>query len=248
MGIFDLFQNKSAKTIPMDEIHYSKLNKERFISEYFIPRKPLLIKEGAKNWPLVDLWNKAYVDKKFGHYMCTVVKDSRPAMARESTTLKTFFKNHKGQSTLTLESNPMKVSFLLKGLKFPNLFFSRKDIKVFFYYSIKNAGTLPHYHKDAFNILGEGRKRWVMFDANEKKAPKGFNTQLEGYKKYPKGTHAKDWFVKDLPKTCKKLAVFECYQETSDIVYVPWQFSHAVLNMSDEVLGLVVETQRDKNV
>ena len=249
MGIFDLFQNKSAKTIPMDEIHYSKLNKERFISEYFIPRKPLLIKEGAKNWPLVDLWNKAYVDKKFGHYMCTVVKDSRPAMARESTTLKTFFKNHKGQSTLTLESNPMKVSFLLKGLKFPNLFFSRKDInRFFFYYSIKNAGTLPHYHKDAFNILGEGRKRWVMFDANEKKAPKGFNAQLEGYKKYPKGTHAKDWFVKDLPKTCKKLAVFECYQETSDIVYVPWQFSHAVLNMSDEVLGLVVETQRDKNV
>ena len=82
-----------------------------------------------KNWPLVDLWNKAYVDKKFGHYMCTVVKDSRPAMARESTTLKTFFKNHKGQSTL-LES--MKVSFLLKGLKFPNLFFSRKDINRFF--------------------------------------------------------------------------------------------------------------------
>ena len=59
-----------------------------------------------------------------------------------------------------------------------------------------------------------------MFDANEKKAPKGFNTQLEGYKKYPKGTHAKDWFVKDLLKTSKKLAVFECYQETSDIVYV----------------------------
>lgn len=245
MGIFDLFQNKPAKTIEMDELHYSKMNKETFISEYFIPRKPLLIKEGAKNWPIVDLWTKEYVNKKFGHYMCTVVKDSRPAMARESTTLKNFFKNHKGQSTLTLESNPMKVSFILKGLKLPNLFFSRKDInRFFFYFSVKNAGTLPHYHKDAFNILREGKKRWVMFDANEQSAPKGYNTQLKGYKKYPKGTHAKDWFVIDLPKTTRKLPVFECYQEASDIVYVPWQFSHAVLNISEEVLGLVVETNR----
>ena len=131
MGIFDLFQNKSAKTIPMDEIHYSKLNKERFISEYFIPRKPLLIKEGAKNWPLVDLWNKAYVDKKFGHYMCTVVKDSRPAMARESTTLKTFLRTIKDKYTNTrIESYESQLS--LKGLKFPNLFFSRKDINRFF--------------------------------------------------------------------------------------------------------------------
>ena len=245
MGIFDLFQNKPAKTIEMDEFHYSKLNKETFLSEYFIPRKPLLIKEGAKDWPIVDLWTKEYVNEKFGYYKCTIVKDSRPAMARESTTLKKFFKNHKGQSTLTLESNPMKVSFILKGLKLPNLFFSRKDInRFFFYYSVKNAGTLPHYHKDAFNILREGKKKWVMFDANEEIAPKGYNLLAEGYKRYPKGTHAKDWFLIDLPKISRKLPVYECQHEGSDIVYVPWLFSHAVLNMSDEVLGLVVETNR----
>ena len=153
MGIFNLFQNKPAKTIQIDEVHYSKLNKETFLSEYFIPRKPLLIKEGAKDWPILDLWTKEYVNKNFGNYMCTVVRDSRPALSRESTTLKKFFTTHKGQSTLTLESNPMKASFLRKGLKLPNIFFSVNDInRYFFFFLVKNAGTLPQYHKDAFNV------------------------------------------------------------------------------------------------
>ena len=87
-----------------------------------------------------------------------------------------------------------------------------------------------------------------MYDANKEITRKGYNLLTKGYKRYPKGTHAKDWFEKDLPNISKKLPVYECQQEGADIVYVPWLYAHAVINMSDEVLGLVVETQRKNNI
>jgi ribosomal protein L16 Arg81 hydroxylase len=245
MGIFDLFQNKPAKTIPMDEIHYSKLNKERFISEYFIPRKPVLIKEGAKNWPLSKLWTKQYIIDSYGEYQCNVIHDSRPASSKHKTNLKDYFLNHKGKSTLTLDFEPTKSTFFLNGLKFPNRLFSKKDInRFFFYHSVKNAGTLPHFHKDAFNILRKGEKRWVMFDSDENVAHAGYNLLGHIYKKYPQGTHAKDWFSSDLKKTSKKVRVSECFQKDTDVVYVPVNYAHSVINISDEVLGIVVETNR----
>ena len=248
MGVFkNIFSSKPQLTIRMDEIHYSKLDKNYFISNYFKPRIPLLIKEGAASWPMINNWSKEYILNNYGEYKCTVISDSRPAHSKLKTTLSDYFKNHKGKSTLTLDFDPLKSIFFLKGLKFPNLFFTRKEIhRFFFYHSIKDAGTLPHVHRDAFNILREGEKRWVMHDADGNKSPIGLELLKYSYIKYPPGTHAKDWFKNELNKVAKKTALFECYQTGSDIVYVPENFCHSVVNVSEEVLGIVVEILRKK--
>ena len=61
----------------------------------------------------------------------------------------------------------MMISFL-KDIQIPNLFFNKNSItRFFFYHSIKDAGTLPHNHRDAFNILRDGEKHWVMFNADQ---------------------------------------------------------------------------------
>lgn len=246
MGIFNLFSSKDVSTIKIDEIDYSQLDRNKFLSEYFLPRKPLLIKGGAHDWPLVENWTKSFIIEKFGDYSCTVITDSRPAYAKLKTNLKDYFLNHKGKSTLTLDFEPLKSVFFLKGLKFPNTFFSKKEInRFFFYHSVKNAGTLPHVHRDAFNILRKGEKRWVMHDADKEKAPLGYDFLVDSYKKYPAGYHAKDWFNKEMPKVAKKINLLECYQTDNDIVFVPENFCHTVVNISDEVLGIVVETIRN---
>ena len=56
----------------------------------------------------------------------------------------------------------------------------------------------------------------------------------------------KDWYTREflqLPKRVEK--VYTCTQNAGDIVYIPHQFSHAVLNKS-EVIGLVVEVNSRK--
>lgn len=245
MGLFNVFKNKEIATLKIDEVHYSKLDKKRFLSDYYNPRIPVLIKEGASGWPLIKDWTKDFICKNYGDYKCTVISDSRPANSNHKTTLKDYFINHKGKSTLTLDFDPMKSIFFLKGLKFPNVFFKKKEIhRFFFYHSVRDAGTLPHVHRDAFNILRNGKKRWVMHDADKLKSPVGFNLLLESYKKYPPGNHAKDWFKKELGKVSRKIKLFECYQQDKDIVFVPENYCHTVVNISDEVLGIVVETIR----
>ena len=45
---------------------------------------------------------------------------------------------------------------------------------------------------------------------------------MKFFQKYPVGSHAKDWFRKELKTLTKKVdVVYECFQKSGDIVYVP---------------------------
>ena len=115
-----------------------------FLSNYFKPRKPLLIKKKVQ-WSTYKKWTKEYIIDNYGDYSCTVISDSRPAHSNLKTTLTDYFKNHKGKSTLTLDFDPMKSKFFLKGLKFPNMYFSKKIVYIDFSFIIQ-LKMLEHYH------------------------------------------------------------------------------------------------------
>jgi len=134
MGLFNLFGPKEITTTQIDEIHYSELDRKRFLSNYFIPRKPLLIKEGAHGWPLIKDWSKDFISKNYGNYICTVISDSRPAHSNVKTTLKDYFINHKGKSTLTLDFDPLR-SVFFKGIENSKYIFHEKRDTSFFFLS-----------------------------------------------------------------------------------------------------------------
>ena len=243
-----LFKKTERKIVNLDEVFFDESNKDDFYKNYFNPRVPVLIKGGANSWPLMAKWNKEYVIKKAGNHMCTVVSDSRPASSRVQTTLKEYFKKYPGKSTLTLQRyQEGAVIPILKDLPIPSPFFTNESIQRYFYFhSVKDAGTLPHKHRDAFNVLVSGSKHWVFHDASEVSAPKGNAMLTQFHKTYPIGTTAKKWFENELPgmaSSLKKTQVYQCIQEPGDIVYIPTEFSHTVLNLS-EVMGVVVECIR----
>ena len=241
MGMFNFF-NKKSKMIEIDQ--FTKEDKDLFQSTYKDPRIPVLLKGAAKDWPLYNKWNKEYIKKNMGGYICKIIEDSRPAYAKEQTTLKFYFEQLNNVSTLTLDPfHPKKPPLFYKDIKTPNPYFTTKEIKrFFFFHSNKDAGTLPHIHGNAFNILQQGIKQWVFYDASKIHNPNGYKALHDSNKKYPPGTHAKNWFKKELPKLPNKLdAVYCCTQEAGDIVFIPNQYCHAVLNKT-EVMGIVFET------
>src|SRR5690606_16691993 len=210
----------SSKPQNVEEVNFEKMNHDEFMVKYFLPKIPLIIKDGAKNWPLFDKWNKDYIIRSFGNYKCTIVSDSRPAFSKVQDTLKNYFQDHKGKSTLTLEKFISKnKSPFLKDIIVPNTLFKEEDIaRYFFYHSVKNAGTLPHTHGDAFNILQAGKKELIFYNANRQAAPRGFKELQECHKKYPPGAQASEWFNTELPKLPKKVEkVYRCIQEPGDI-------------------------------
>lgn len=245
---FNFGFGSSSKPVQMDEVYIDKKNSDLFLENYFTPRIPLLIKGGANNWPLMSKWTKEYIIKGMGKYECTVVTDSRPAASKEKCSLREYFEQHPGKSTLTLEKfNREKPAGFFSDIPLNTPFFSKNLIaRYFFFHAPKDAGTLPHFHMDAFNILQQGVKKWILFDADPKTSPEGYKLLQKFHIKYPSGTHAKDWFRKESGKLGKKgLTIYECNQQAGDIVFIPIHYSHAVLNLS-EVMGLVVERFREK--
>lgn len=216
-----------------------------FETTYKKNRIPILIKNGAKNWALMSKWNKDYIADVSGDYICTIVKDARPAYASEKTTLRNYFHRFSSYSTLSLEilDNKTKPQFL-KDIPLTNYLFREKEImRYFFYHSNVHQGTLPHIHGDAFNILHSGKKRWIFYDADKLISPKGYQEVTECFKKFPPGSNISDFFNNYLNLLSKKnLNVMECIQEAGDIVYIPKNYSHAVINL-DEVIGIVFETK-----
>lgn len=241
--MFNFFKKKSL--IKTAEIEISKDFKKQFMETYYENRVPVLIKNAAQNWPLMSLWNQDYIVANNGSYICTLVEDSRPASANSKTTLKNYFEKNSDLSTLTLENLNLKNKpNFLKDVKLPNEIFSEADIyRFFFYNSNQNQGTLPHNHGDAFNILQTGKKHWIFYDADKLLAPKGFEEMQASFKKYPSGSHIKQYFEKELKSLAAKLPdTMECIQKPGDIVYVPRGYAHAVLNL-ENVMGLVFETK-----
>ncbi|MBR9914610.1 MAG: hypothetical protein GYB32_07250 [Algicola sp.] len=215
------------------------------MSQYKTARVPVLLKGAAENWPLMSKWDKDYIIAHMGNYVCKVIKDSRPAYSKEQTTLKFYFEKLKDVSTLTLDPfNSKKPPRFFKDVTCPNPYFIINDIqRFFFFHSVKDAGTLPHIHGNAFNILQNGTKEWVFYDASETHNPNGYQVLKASNKKYNVGSHAKDWFKKEVPKLPQKLdKVYRCTQEAGDIVFIPEGYCHAVLNKS-EVMGIVFETR-----
>ena len=102
--------------IVLDEL--SSEDKNLFQSHYKTPRIPVLLKGAAKDWPLFGKWSQDYIKNNMGSYICKIIEDSRPAYAKDQTTLKFYFEKLKNVSTLTLDP------FIQKK---PPLFY--KDIK-----------------------------------------------------------------------------------------------------------------------
>ena len=103
-----------------------------------------------------------------------------------------------------------------------------------FYLGAAGSGAPLHYHGDAYNVLAHGRKRWYLFP------PDAANYSI---------VPASVWAAQTLPDLCKRCEQgrappWKCpltlTQEAGDILFVPRDWAHAVVNLQPSV-GYAVE-------
>ena len=102
------------------------------------------------------------------------------------------------------------------------------------------TGSLPHNHKPAFNVLLQGTKRWALYVGDSPE--RTHELVVESYDKYPSGTQIEPWLRDECPRLRRRegITFYELVQQAGDVLYIPDQHLHAVVNL-ERVMGLVIQ-------
>lgn len=95
-----------------------------------------------------------------------------------------------------------------------------------FYLGRKGSGAPFHLHADAANAAVSGSKRWFVY-----------TPQRSIYSRIP----VLNWVNHVLPTLSEEERPLTCTQQAGDIIYVPLDWGHAVLNEDDNTFGFALE-------
>jgi len=215
----------------MNDFNLTKLNSTRI---------PTLIKNGLNYLPELKKWDKDYIIKNYGNLNCNYSYHARPVRSKLETNYLDFFNNKNNNSYAFTRKNydiNNKLDFI-KDFTFPNPYFNKNEIvRHIFYSGPSNTGALPHSHTTAFNFMIFGKKKWIFFDTI---TSQGKNLQQYYYKTYPRDIQYNDWYKLEYNKLKETVPIIECIQEANDVIFIPNNYNHCVLNLED-TMGIAVE-------
>ena len=110
-------------------------------------------------------------------------------------------------------------SQLAQDVPIPNFFSNFTIVLKQFILRPTDSCSPPHFHRHAFNILVYGTKLWYLWPPSV--AYFTFN-------------HVLKWKNGPQRKFSETLAI-ECVQRPGDIVYIPENWGHAVVNLADSI-------------
>lgn len=97
---------------------------------------------------------------------------------------------------------------------------------IHFFYGRKNSGAPFHVHADALNAAVSGSKRWFAYTPQRTI--------------YSRKTIQR-WVKEDYERLSEEERPLECMQTAGDVVYVPLDWGHAVINGHDDTFGFAME-------
>ena len=217
---------------PIDTV--DSISKADFEKNYVIPRKPLIIKNLAKEWPAYEKWTMEYLKEVVGDqtvplYDSSKADPSKPINASaaemkfsdyicliqtQPTDLRIFLFDPIKQAPKLLEDYIAPKSLMGGFLdSYPNMFFGGKGSVTFLHYDI----DLAHIFHTHFN----GRKHVILFE----------NKWKERLYKIPFATYALEDYDVERPDFNKFPALegvqgIEAYLEHGDTLFMPTGYWH----------------------
>ena len=217
---------------PIDIVE--SITKEEFREKYLLPRKPVVIKDMAKNWPAYEKWTMDYMKDVVGDVEVPLYDSSKadPAAPINSSATKMKFNDYidliqeKPTDLRIFLFDPIKFApkllddyispkDLMGGFldKFPNMFFGGKGSQTFLHFDI----DMPHIFHTHFN----GKKHVLLFDYKWK----------ERLYKLPLATYALEDYDIANPDYEKFPALngvegIECFLEHGDTLFMPTGWWH----------------------
>ena len=207
------------------------------LSAYY--SEPLLIRGGARTWPAQQRWSFAWLLREWGDLAVALA----PGIG--DTTVRAYLDELRQQPTEPPANLTASPQFVFQPLSWDWLgtrgrlqwsdveadvrlpaFLAQwgrgaADLRELgnWFLSVGPSGSGQHFHShgEAFNAVVAGRKRWFFLPPGSAVEAGEYASSLE--------------FARRLPAE----GVMECTQDTGDVVVVPAQVPHAVINVGDTV-------------
>jgi len=225
----------------MNIINIENMDTEELINNLINIKKnrtPTIIKNGLKYFPKIQKWNEKYIIEIFGDNMgsITIKNDARPEAYFNyyNISYKDYFDKYTDTLSFTRKNfTEQDKNTFIDDIEFTNPFFTKNSIISYIFYTGPiNSGLLPHKHGDVFNLMVYGEKKWIFFE----------NDELNKYYKFKYPNHIlwQDWYDNEYETLKKTNNIIEYIQEKNDIIYVPRNYIHTIVNKK-KTMGIVIE-------
>ena len=236
---------------PVVIVNASETSPEIFVRDFAHRRVPFVIRGALTHWPAMsqDRWCLSELLHRFKHTLFKVGEDDNGRKLKmKMKHFLDYMENQKDDSPLYLFESVMDGA--TKSLRedyqipayFPDDYLNlvgreNKPPHKWFCIGPKRSGTSVHRDPlgtSAWNALTYGSKRWVLFE------PKEDRTLVRGKRHRKKGEddeaiHYFDYLLPRIRASSPSLKVYECVQEAGDIMFVPGQWWHGVINLTDTI-------------
>jgi len=242
------------QTLPIPRIRRCDITPEEFFQSYALQRRPCIIEGAIDEWPAMHKWEIGRLLESYAHAPFKVGEDDKGRKLRMK--LKYFadyMQCQQDDSPLYLFETKMEGDHLFRHLlddfKVPDLFphdffdlLNSHSKPPFRWWSIgpKRSGTTVH--KDplgtaAWNAVTHGKKRWVIFEP-EPVVPARVAKGKDVINKPAEDDEAVMYFDFLLPRIKAKypqVRVYEGMQNAGDVIFVPGNWWHGVINVEDTI-------------
>eukprot|EP00397_Hematodinium_sp_SG-2012_P023321 GEMP01024220.1.p1 GENE.GEMP01024220.1~~GEMP01024220.1.p1 ORF type:complete len:402 (+),score=69.82 GEMP01024220.1:32-1207(+) len=242
-------------TVPLPRVHVNDITVEDFWNKYCMTHTPVILEGAMDDWPAMNNWSIAKLRERFPNGLFKVGEDDDGRRVRvKFKYFLDYMENQDDDSPLYLfqsalheetHSNELLQDYSLPP-HFPCNFLNlvgrdKKPPWRWFCIGPKRSGTTVHFDPlgtSAWNAVTCGLKRWVLF---EPELPNKF-VKAKSHRFEDEDDEAIDYFVNMLPrlknqikKEDLRVKVYDDLQKAGEIIFVPCNWWHGVVNLEDTV-------------
>jgi len=240
-----------GNTVPIPRVKASEMTPEQFFTEVACKAQPIIIEDCCSHWPAMDKWSIDALEERFRHVPFKVAKDDNGKKLRmKFKYFADYIRHQRDDNPLYLFETEMDDNAHIRPLMddyevpkyFPHDWFSLVNTDArppfrWFCIGPKRSGTTVHTDPlgtAAWNAVTHGVKRWVLMEPHEtKKRVKGKDLVQSG--EDDEAIMYFDFILPRIKHAYPDLKIYEGLQKPGEVIFVPGEWWHGVLNLEDTV-------------
>lgn len=237
------------QTVPVPRVRRADITLEQFFQEYVLTNTPVIVEGACARWPAMDRWSPEALEERFRHVAFKVGNsDGGKTLRLKLKYFLDYMRHQQDDSPLYLFETGLddtgSMRHLLDDFEMPDLFphdwlnLMNEDSRPpnrWFCVGPKRSGTSVHIDPlgtSAWNAVTHGCKRWVLFEPETaKRVAKGKDVRQKG--EDDEAIMYFDFLLPRLKRRHPEVRVYEGLQNAGDLIYVPGDWWHGVLNLED---------------